>query len=98
MELETAIVCPLIDNKSRLNLADLNVKPTDPIDVSDKFMVRMTMINKCKHLALDLGPGNNQKCNLTEKSCIFRELPEIGEIKLNRENFDDEDLFSEGTF
>ena len=47
MELETAIVCPLIDNKSRLNLADLNVKPTDPIDVSDKFMVRMTMINKC---------------------------------------------------
>lgn len=87
IELETAIRCPGVNflNKSRLSLVDLNVIPTDLPDNSERFVARISMINKCKKLGL----GN--RCDLTNQDCIFRELPLIDSVDFEEEVFLDQD-------
>jgi len=73
MEIETNINCPGVRYPDkRLALVDLDKKDTVAQADSNKFLVRITMIGDCKNLVT-----TNNRCNLTNKSCIFRELPEI---------------------
>ncbi|HNY04415.1 MAG TPA: hypothetical protein PKI92_01520 [Candidatus Woesebacteria bacterium] len=89
MEFETTIRCQGLEDlsKSRLSLVDLNDLPTDPANSSEKFMVRITKLDECKKI----GPDN--RCNLTGKNCIFRDLPPIESENIDEEDFDDQSYF-----
>lgn len=89
MEFETFIRCPGLDNlsKSKLTLVDLTDFSTELETDSEKFMVRISMFNKCKKMRDD------NRCDLTEKYCIFKDLPPIERQDVEDEDFDDQSYF-----
>ena len=89
MEFETLIRCPGLDNSSnsRLTLVDLNDNSTDFAKDAENFMVRITMLNKCKKM------GKDNRCDLTDELCIFRDLPPIERVDVEDEDFDDFERF-----
>jgi len=88
-ELETTIRCPGVNYLSelRLSLVGLNNMATELPDDSERFVVRISMINKCKKLGLD------NQCDLTNQNCIFRELPPIDREDFEEEDFNDKSYF-----
>lgn len=85
MEFETSIRCSGLDNssKSRITLVDLTDFSTGSTNGSEKFMVRITMLNSCKKM------GEDNRCDLTKELCIFRDLPPIERRDVEDEEFDD---------
>ena len=85
MEFEILIRCPGLDNlsKSRLTLIDLTDLSSGLTSGSEKFMVRITMLNSCKKM------GEDNRCDLTKELCIFRDLPPIEREDVEDEEFDD---------
>ena len=86
MEFVTSIICPGL-NKSRFSLVDLNDISTDLSYDFNKIAVKITRLGRCENLL----PEN--KCNLTDNECIFRELPEIERIDFEAEDFFDQSYF-----
>lgn len=86
MELVTSIICPGL-NKSRISLVDLNNIPTDLTDNSEKFIVRITMIGRCKKLQKE------NRCNLTNKECVFGGLPVSEIIDFEESDYDDNKFY-----
>jgi hypothetical protein len=83
LELEMAISCQgnFSSGKSRVSFVDSDIISNDQKGEIGKFVVRMTMLNRCKNLS------PNNRCNLTNESCVFKEL-----LPIERENFEDEDF------
>jgi len=94
LEVETAIKCPglTFSNNSRLSLVDLNNIPSDLTDNSELFSVRITMIGRCKEMS-----GEN-RCNLTKKECIFKELPIFDRIDFEDDSFEDDEFFDRADY
>lgn len=94
MEFETAIKCPGLNflNKSRLSLVDLNNIPADLTDNSEKFSVRIIMIGRCKKLQ------EENRCNLTNKECVFRNLPIFERIDFEDGDFGDDEFYGRADY